>query len=96
MLAEPIGGDVPLWGSNGFPYRCGVSERDFVRWALNTSTGTVDDSLHWAQSVGTMLQHFCRDCPLEKKIQAIHDNQCIEPAIRSYHGGGRPPRAKTP
>lgn len=100
MLSEAIGGNVPLWGSNGFPYRCGVTEAGFTTWAL-APTGAIDETLQWvdaanptprALTVGTMMRHFCNDCPVGQRFAAQKAGTCIQRVIRNYHGGGRPPK----
>lgn len=95
MLSESFGEGVPLWGSHGFPYRCGVTKAEFVLWALSpddTSPGeTLNITLKGTTTVGTLLRRFCEDCPARQRRQAQAAGSCVQPVLTEYRSGGRPP-----
>lgn len=90
MLNERHGNGVPLWGSNGFPYRCGVTEQDFTLWAF--AGGEMNPTLK-SVTVGALLRRFCEDCPYSVRRKAEERDACIAPVLEDFRGvaGGRPP-----
>lgn len=84
MLRERITGEIPLWGSHGFPYSCGVTEAEFVRWGFSPLQGySRDISIH-SHTVGGVLAEFCSDCPVSQRKRAQAEGTCIQPILQRY------------
>lgn len=81
-LRERIARTIPLWGSGPFPYRCGVTEAEYVAWAVSPEQKTFKDQSLQAETVGGMLASFCGDCG--ERNAAINAGTCIKPELDAY------------
>ena len=69
-----------LWGEL-YPYRCGVTPAEFMRWAVPDRERGLDPSLR--REAGKpmkppeMLQEFCGDCHPSYRRQAEIRGECI-------------------
>lgn len=82
MLKEKAGPAVPLYGSHGFPYRCGVTPADFAMWAISPMQETYRDQSIQATTIGGVLASFCDDCAI--RSLAMKAGTCIKPVLESY------------
>jgi hypothetical protein len=78
----------PSYGTNGFPYPCGVNPDEFDRWARSA----LDDLPEPPKFVVSLLKMFCESCDAGFRRDAMNNARCVGPVISRYHAprSGRP------